>query len=97
MVGARVGRRLIGWPFGRLDVADDALVLRFLASQRHGPRNAPKGAVEKVRVRRKYFRTFLDIDDSLGVFKGVSLEIPFGIKGIISELNDCDYQVIDLR
>ena len=96
-VGARLGRRIAGWPFGRLDVADDGLGLRFWPAARFSPRSAPKGTIVTVRIRRRYLRTFLDIEDSAGVFRDVGLEIPYGVSRLVSELNCRGYPVIDQR
>jgi hypothetical protein len=96
-VGARLGRRVAGWPFGRLDVADDALGLRFRPAGRFSPRSAAKDTVVAVRVRRRHLRTFLDIEDSGGVFRDVGLEIPYGVGRLVGELRGRGYPVIDQR
>ena len=96
-VGARLGHRMVGWPFGRLDVADDALGLRFWPAPRFSPRSAGKGTIVAVRIRRRYLRTFLDIEDSAGVFRDVGLEIRYGVGRLVSELSCRGYPVIDQR
>lgn len=92
-----MGRRFVGWPFGRLDVADDALVMRFWPLPRSAPRSAPKRTIKEIHIRRRYFRVLLTIDDSEGVFRDISLEVPYGIARLIRELNAQGYLVIDAR
>ena len=90
-VGAWVGRRYVGWPSGRLDVSPEALTLRFRPRLGSKIRTAPKPTVERVQVWRRWFRYWVSVEDSQGVFKGISLEIPYGLNRLISELNAQGY------
>lgn len=96
-VGARLGHRIAGWPFGRLDVADDALGLRFWPATRFSPRSAAKDTIVAVRVRRRHLRVFLDIEDDGEVFRDVGLDIPCGVNRLVGELTGRGYPVIDQR
>lgn len=97
MVGARIGHRFVGWPFGRLDISDDALVLRSWPALGSSPRSAQKPTVMKVSVNRSLQRVLLTIEDSGGVFENIKVEVPYKIEQLMAELRNRGYFVIDQR
>jgi hypothetical protein len=96
-VGTYVGRKVAGWPFGRLDVSETEVSVRCWPFAWFTTRSVAKENVAGVSVKRKMARSMLTIDDSAGDFAGVSVEISVGAGKIIDEFKRCGYPVHDNR
>ena len=96
-VTARFGRWIASWPLGRLGIGGDELAVWIWPQRPARRRTAGKESVELVRLRTRYLRTFMEIEDVERVFRGVTIEIPHNVKGIIKRLTDCGYTVADNR
>lgn len=97
VVGARVGRWIIGWPFARLDITRDRLILRFWPFSASGPYSVPGDSVRRIHIRRRLYRILLTIEDSADTFRDISIELPHRVEEIIRELNSQGYFINDER
>ena len=89
-VTAVIGRRIIGWPFGRLDISREFLRVRFGRKERQ----APFSSVTRITCKRTFAgRSLMRIDDLGGHFHDTRLELVFGSGRIMDELRACGYPV----
>jgi hypothetical protein len=96
-VEAFVGRRVSGWPFGRLDVSASELRVR-LSFPWFAVRSQAAAAIRAVVVaRRRGGMCWLRFDDAKGAMADVRVHPPFKLEQIIDELLRCGYKVIDHR
>jgi hypothetical protein len=58
VVGVYVGRRIVSWPFGRLDVNSDSLSVRSRPAFQLRRREAFKGSIEGISIERRSGTTF---------------------------------------
>jgi hypothetical protein len=90
-VTAVIGRRITGWPFGRLDVSREFLRVRGFGRKE---RQAACGSVTLVtRKRTSAGRSLMRIDDLGGHFRGTRLELAVGSGRIMVGLRACGYPV----
>ncbi len=93
-VQVKVGFRIAGWPFGRLDIGDEELRVRtwLLPSvRRHSVR---KEAVTKIYSYQRAGRHRLKFEDTGGAFAKVSVSLLTGRRAIVEELRYRGYPVI---
>lgn len=86
-----IGRRITGWPFGRLDISREFVRVRgFGRKERHVPRDA----VIRITCERTLTgRHLMWIEDVAGNFHDTRLELATGSGRIIDELRACGYPV----
>ena len=96
-VGAYVGRKAAGWPFARLDVADDSITVRCWPLPWFGPRMVNKRAIIEISLKKNTVLDHLKFIDSENSFARVSVDLPIRPKRVISELRARGYPVVDRR
>jgi len=90
-VTAVIGRRITGWPFGRLDVRGEFLRVRGFGRKE---RQAACGSVSLVACKRTFAgRSLMRIDDLGGHFRDARLELAVGSGRVMVELRACGYPV----
>jgi hypothetical protein len=97
IVGVWVGRRIVSWPFGRLDINDDSLGVRSRPAFQLRGREAVKGSVQTISIKRRSGTTLLKIRDSGDAFSSVIVQMPLGSAKIVDELRRRGYPVTDER
>jgi hypothetical protein len=96
-VGAYVGRKAAGWPFGRLDVADDNITVRCWPLPWFGPQTMSKETIIEISLEKSLTLDHLKFVDSENSFTKVSVDLPVRSKRAISELKARGYPVVDRR
>ena len=96
-VGARVGRRALGWPFGRLTIEGQDLRLVSWPVQWIGPIVVDHDSVRKITILYKRRVPVLYIEDEDGAFGRAVVELPARTDAIVNELRQFGYVVIDER
>jgi glycerol kinase len=94
-VGVYVGRRIVSWPFGRLDVKDDSLSVRSRPSFQLARREALRENVEAISIVKRSGTTLLRIRDTGNVFSDIIVQIPLRSAKIVHELRRQGYPVVE--
>jgi hypothetical protein len=96
-VEAHVGRKVAGWPFGRLDIDDEDLTVRSSPLPWIRPRSASKQSIGNISLYRRWSLDHLGFADSADALSKVRLALPVRSKRIVNELRSRGYPVIDRR
>ena len=97
VVDATVGRKMAGMPWGRLDVADDELVVRCWLIPAFRPRSVTRSTITAIFLYRRMSRNRLKVEDIEGAFSAVSIALPVKAEAVIEELRQRGYPIIDPR
>jgi hypothetical protein len=97
VVGVWVGRRIVSWPFGRLDVNDDSLGVRSRPAFQLRRREAAKGSVQAISVERRSGTYLLKIRDTADAFSNIIVQMPVGSAKIVDELRKYGYPIAGER
>jgi hypothetical protein len=95
LVSAAIGHQLVGttWPFGRLDVSDDAVTVRTMLKER----TCPKSEIGGISLAWFGPQKQLVFDDAAGKMANVTVLLAMRIKGVVGELQRRGYPVVDRR
>jgi len=91
-VGAYVGRKAAGFPFARLDVADDSITVRCWPLPWFGAHTVSKNAILEISLQKNLVLDHLKFIDSDECFARVSVDLPIRPKRVISELKARGYR-----
>jgi hypothetical protein len=96
-VEAHAGRKIAGWPLGRLCIGADGLRVR-LGFPWFVTRSAGKNAITTVRVTRIFPGVWcLRFDDCGQRLADTHVHLPFRRRRIVDELRQCGYAVTDRK
>lgn len=96
-VGAYVGCKAAGWPFGRLDIDDDMITVRCAPIPWFSPLSVSREAITEISIYKNRVLDHLKFNDSGAVFAKVSLDLPVRPRRIIKELRSRGYPLVDHR
>jgi hypothetical protein len=85
-------RRIVSWPFGRLDVTRDEIGVRSWPVGRRSVA-VPRGDVTAISVNKGRAVSILRIEDAGGKFADVAVEMPFGFDRIADYLKNNGYDI----
>jgi hypothetical protein len=93
-VSAMIGR-LTGtpWPFGRLDIGDEAITVRTFFKEKR----CPKSEVTDISLERLGPQYQLVFEDEAGKMADVTVGLAMRVKGVVGELRRRGYPVVDRR
>lgn len=84
------GRRMVSFPFGRLDIADGSITARSWPSWQMRARFATKENIRHLTIRHSWQFKAMTIDDTAGVFDGLVIYHQImGCKKLRNELERC--------
>lgn len=91
-VGAYIGHRVRGWPFGRLYIGQDGIRVRAWPLERYAEREL----IDEVVIEKKRSVIYvLKVRDAGGIFTSTSVDITVGHNKILAQLRRRGYRVSD--
>jgi hypothetical protein len=96
IVGIYFGHRIVSWPFGRLDVTPDQIAVRSWPTG-HRSVAVPFNNVKAINIKKGRALSTLTVEDVVGKFKTVAVEMPFAVNRIATQLKKHGYEVTRVR
>jgi hypothetical protein len=95
VVSAAIGHQLVGtpWPFARLDICDEAIIVRTMFKER----SCPKSEITDISLEWYGPNKQLLFDDVAGKMANVTVVLAMRVKGVVGELRRRGYPVVDRR
>ncbi len=96
-VEVHAGRKVAGWPFGRLSISNEELTIRSSPLRWIRARSASRDAVGQISVHRWGPLDILKFADASSAFSSVVLVLPVCPTRIVKELREHGYTVTERR
>jgi len=81
------------WPFGRLEISDEAITVRTAFRER----TCPKSEITDISLERLGPNYQLLFEDATGKMANVVVVLAMRVKGVVGELRSRGYPVVDRR
>jgi hypothetical protein len=91
-----VGHRVVSWPFGKLDISDEAITVRSRPAWMLKRRTASHRTINRVLIRHHWAQKVITIEDTDGVFSKINVNSQLmGYGKLQAQLEHCGYVVAD--